>query len=93
MTTKYDPENPLTDKELDEIAQHNFDWFLEYLDSKSAYLKTKSRPLNSHELKKISFLDASLRGDTIDKKKWDSIKKMGKENEKHFWDKKNKDGI
>tara|TARA_R100000908_G_C3629253_1_gene70921 strand:- start:196 stop:471 length:276 start_codon:yes stop_codon:yes gene_type:complete len=89
MTTKYDPNNPLTDKELDEMAEHDFNWFLEYLDSKSEYLKTKSRPLNSHELKKISFLDAAARGDSITKEKWESIKKQGKENEKHFWDKKN----
>ena len=89
MTTKYDPNNPLTDKELDEMAEHDFNWFLEYLDSKSEYLKTKSRPLNSHELKKISFLDEAARGDSITKEKCESIKKQGKENEKHFWDKKN----
>ena len=34
--------------------------FLEYLDSKTEYLKTKVRPLNTHELKKINFLDAAV---------------------------------
>ena len=27
--------------------------FLEYLDSKTEYLKSKTRPLNSHEMKKF----------------------------------------
>ena len=39
MSIKYNPKNPLTDKELDELAEKDFDLFLEYLDSKTAYLK------------------------------------------------------
>ena len=46
MNLKYDPENPLTDKQLDEIAAHDFDKFLEYLDSKTEYLKQFSKPLS-----------------------------------------------
>ena len=34
----YDPNNPLSDEELDKIAEEDFDKFLEYLDSKTAYL-------------------------------------------------------
>ena len=81
MNLKYDPDNPLTDKQLDEIAAYDFDKFLEYLDSKTEYLKTKTRPLNTHELKKINFLDAASRGEEISDKRWDEIKKLGKENE------------
>ena len=33
----YDPNNPLSDEELDKIAEEDFDKFLEYLDSKTAY--------------------------------------------------------
>ena len=50
---KYDPNNPISDEELDKIAKEDFDKFLEYLDSKTAYLKSKTRPLNSHEMKKF----------------------------------------
>lgn len=87
MNLKYDPNNPLTDKELDEIAAYDFDKFLEYLDSKTEYLKTKTRPLNTHELKKINYLDAASRGDEISQKRWEEIKKLGKQNEQSIWKK------
>ena len=77
----YDPNNPLSDKELDKIAEEDFDKFLEYLDSKSAYLKTKTRPLNSHELKKMAMLDAKIKGKDVSNEEWESIKEMGKQNE------------
>ena len=70
MNLKYDPDNPLTDEQLDKIAAYDFDMFLEYLDSKTEYLKTKVRPLNTHELKKINFLDAASRGEEISQKRW-----------------------
>ena len=40
----YDPSNPISDEELDKIAKEDFDKFLEYLDSKTEYLKSKTRP-------------------------------------------------
>ena len=88
MNLKYDPNNPLTDKQLDEIAAHDFDKFLEYLDSKTEYLKTKTRPFNTHELKKINYLDAASRGEEITSERWESIKKIGKENERKTWERK-----
>lgn len=78
---KYDPNNPISDEELDKIAKEDFDKFLEYLDSKSAYLKTKTRPLNSHELKKMAMLDAKIKGKDVSNEEWESIKEMGKQNE------------
>jgi len=36
---EYDPNNPLSDKELDELADKDFDMFLEYLDQKSEFLR------------------------------------------------------
>ena len=92
MNLKYDPNNPLTDKQLDEIAAYDFDKFLQYLDSKTEYLKTKTRQLNTHELKKINFLDAASRGEEISDKRWNEIKKLGKENERKTWDKKDEVG-
>ena len=78
---KYDPNNPISDEELDKIAKEDFDKFLEYLDSKTEYLKTKTRPLNSHELKKMAMLDAKIKGKDVSNEEWESIKEMGKQNE------------
>ena len=58
---------------LDEFGpdrKEDFDKFLEYLDSKSAYLKTKTRPLNSHELKKMAMLDAKIKGKDVSNEEW-----------------------
>lgn len=81
---KYDPNNPISDEELDKIAKEDFDKFLEYLDSKSEYLKTKTRPLNSHELKKMAMLDARIKGKEVSDEEWESIKEMGKQNEEEI---------
>ena len=40
---KYNPENPLTDEELDKLGNEDFDGFLEYLDGKSAHLLKNSK--------------------------------------------------
>ena len=65
MNLKYDPNNPLTDKQLDEIAAYDFDKFLEYLDSKTAYLKKFSRPLGKYHCKRYAALDAFSKGEEI----------------------------
>ena len=41
---KYDPNNPISDEELDKIAKEDFDKFLDYLDSQSAYLQSVAGP-------------------------------------------------
>lgn len=38
MSINYDPENELSEKEMDELAEKDFDAFLNYLDQKSAHL-------------------------------------------------------
>ena len=40
----YDPENPLTDDELEALGKEDFNKFLDYIDSQSAYLKSKAGP-------------------------------------------------
>ena len=40
---KYDPENPLTDEQLDKLANEDFDAFLEYLDQKSEFLRRPAK--------------------------------------------------
>ena len=54
MKLEYDPNNPLSDEELDKIAEEDFDKFLEYLDSKTAYLKQFSKPLDAYHLKRFA---------------------------------------
>ena len=50
----YDPNNPLSDEELDKIAEEDFDKFLEYLDSKTAYLNQFTKPLDAYHLKRFA---------------------------------------
>ena len=38
---KYDPKNPLSDKELDKLGKEDFDGFLEYLDVMNEHKKRK----------------------------------------------------
>ena len=38
---KYDPKNPLSDKELDKLGKEDFDGFLEYLDGMNEHKKRK----------------------------------------------------
>ena len=37
----YDPDNPLTDDQLEQLGEENFDKMLEYLDAMSAHLSRK----------------------------------------------------
>ena len=36
---RYNPNNPLTEQEMELLSKEDFDKFLDYLDSKSAYLR------------------------------------------------------
>ncbi len=49
---KYDPNNPLSEEELDDLGKVDFEGFLEYLDSQSEYLKQFSKPLSSYHTKR-----------------------------------------
>lgn len=84
---KYDPDNPLSEDELDELGKVDFEGFLEYLDSKTEYLKSKTRPLNSHEMKKFAAMAAANEGRTISDEELERAKKIGKENEQKIRDK------
>jgi hypothetical protein len=83
----YDPNNPLTDKELDKIAEEDFDKFLEYLDSKTAYLKQFTKPLSSYHTKRFASLDKATRGEKITDEELKKAEKIGKENEQKAIDK------
>ena len=55
----FDPENELTQEQLDKLAEENFDDFLNYLDQKSAHLLKDKKKIaemkkKSHEILKSS---------------------------------------
>lgn len=84
----YNPNNPLTDSQLDELAEKDFDEFLEYLDSQSEYLRQDIRPLNSYETKKMAALSAAFNGKQLTDEEFERAKEIGKQNEKKILGKK-----
>ena len=84
----YDPNNELTDEQLDKLAEEDFDKFLEYLDAKSEYLRKDVRPLNAYETKKMAGLTAAFQGRQLTDEEFERAKEIGKENEKKILGKK-----
>lgn len=52
----YDPENELTEQELEILGEYDFEELLNYLDQKSNYFATKIRQLTKAEKKLINTL-------------------------------------
>ena len=84
---KYDPNNPLNDDELDKLGKEDFDSFLEYIDGQSEHLRKHSRPLNSHETKKMAAITAAMSGRQITDEEFERAKEIGKQNEKNILNK------
>lgn len=82
MKLIFDPNNPLSDKELDEVAEKDFDAFLDYLDQQSEHLKKGTRKLNTTELKQQLMMKAKLEGREVTDEEWESVKSKGIDNEK-----------
>jgi hypothetical protein len=72
---KYDPQNELTDEQLKELSEDNF---FEYLDTKAAYLKQYTVPLDQYHVKKYASVAA---GGNLSTKQLREAKKIGKEGE------------
>ena len=72
---KYDPNNELTDEQLKELSE---DAFFQYLDSKAAYLKQFTVPLDQYHTKKYASVAA---GGTLSTKQLREAKKIGKHGE------------
>tara|TARA_Y100000389_G_scaffold163232_1_gene166394 strand:+ start:277 stop:630 length:354 start_codon:yes stop_codon:yes gene_type:complete len=88
----YDPNNPLTEEELDKLGKDDFDGFLEYLDSKSEHLKQFTKPLSSYHTKRFASLTLAQQGKEITDEALQKADKIGKENEQKAIDKiKNKE--
>jgi len=84
---KYDPNNPLSDEQLDKLGNEDFDSFLEYLDSQSEYLKKFTKPLSSYHTKRFASLGKAARGEKISDEELKVADKIGKKNEQEAADK------
>jgi thiaminase len=78
---KYDPNNPLSEEELDKLGKENFDTFLEYLDSKADYLKQFTKPLGTYHTKRFAAATAAQQGKQLTKEEFDTAQRIGKEGE------------
>ena len=74
----YDPNNPLSDVELDKLGKDDFDKFLEYLDSKAEYLKQFTKPLGQYHTKRFAALDAVHQGKEVTKELLSKAADIGK---------------
>ena len=76
----YDPNNEMSNEELDKLATKDFQAFLEYLDAKSDYLKKFTKPLDEYHIIKFSAMDAQHMGKPIDDELIQKAKKIAKDN-------------
>jgi hypothetical protein len=74
---KYNPENELTEEQITELPE---DQFFEYIDSKAAYLKQFTRPLETYHTKRFAGVTAASQGRNITNSEIASAKKIGKDN-------------
>lgn len=84
---EFDPENELSDEELDKIAEKDFDAFLDYLDQKSEYLKKFTKPLSSYHTKRYASMAAADSGKDLSKEQYDKANNIGRKNEEAAIDK------
>jgi len=74
---KYNPENELTEEQVTALPE---DQFFEYIDSKAAYLKQFTRPLETYHTKRFVGIGAAIEGRSVTKRELDAAKKIGKDN-------------
>ena len=74
---KYNPNEELTDEQLKELSE---DDFFEYIDSKAAYLKQFTRPLESYHTKRFANVGAAIEGRNVTNEELDAAKRIGREN-------------
>ena len=58
---EFDPNNPLSEKELDKLGEENFDDFLNYLDQKAEHLKQFTKPLSSYHTRDTHLFQLHLK--------------------------------
>jgi hypothetical protein len=74
---KYNPESELTDEQVTALPE---DEFFEYIDSKAAYLKQFTRPLESYHTKRFVGIGAAIEGRDLTNEELEAAKKIGKDN-------------
>lgn len=74
---KYDPNNELTDEQVESLSE---DDFFEYIDTKAAYLKQFTRPLESYHTKRFAGVGAAIEGRYVTNEELEAAKKIGREN-------------
>ena len=78
---QFDPQNELSDKELDALAEKNFDEFLDYLDQKAEYLKKFTKPLDPYHLKRYASMDKmETKGEALTTEELKKLQKLGEQN-------------
>tara|TARA_B100000900_G_scaffold408006_1_gene421594 strand:- start:848 stop:1201 length:354 start_codon:yes stop_codon:yes gene_type:complete len=83
----FDPQNQLTDEELDKLGKEDFDGFLEYIDGQAAHLKQFTKPLSSYHTKRFASLEKASQGKTISDDELKKAETIGKKNEQKAFDK------
>jgi hypothetical protein len=76
---KYDPNNELTEEQLNKLGEDDFDAFLDYLDQKAEHLKQFTKPLGEYHTKRYAAVSAAHQGKQLTEKEFQSAKKIGKE--------------
>jgi hypothetical protein len=74
---KYNPENELTNEQVTALPE---DQFFEYIDSKAAYLKQFTRPLETYHTKRFAGVAAAVEGRALTDGELEAAKKIGKVN-------------
>ena len=78
---QFDPNNELSDKELDALADANFDEFLDYLDQKAEYLKQFTKPLDPYHLKRYAAqTKLETTGEALTTEELKKLQKLGEQN-------------
>ena len=78
---KFDPTNELTEEQLEELGNKNFDDFLDYLDQKAEHLKQFTKPLSSYHTKRYASMSAQTNGKEFTKEEMQKAGEIGKKNE------------
>ena len=79
MSISFNPENQLSDEELDKLAEQDFDSFLDYLDQKSEYLRKYTKPLDEYHVKRFMAMDNAVSGKDITDDDVKKAKQIAKE--------------
>ena len=88
----FDPQNQLTDEELNKLGKEDFDGFLEYIDGQAAHLKQFTKPLSSYHTKRFASLSSAQQGKSITEEELKKANDIGRKNELEAIDKiKNKE--